>query len=116
MKTQGYIYTTAGKAKLVPVFKTEREALLAFAKKLRDKTSHKVFIIRWREIREVDLLPARGGTRHALMDGIRIRVQTWYDTRAAARRILVRDLRYRAQQARGNLRQAERELQKAARA
>lgn len=112
---QAYVYTAAGKAKLVPVFEKERDALRAFAKQLHDKTGHKAFIIRHREVREVELLPARGGQRHALMDGIRIRVNTWYDKREHAQRVLCRDLKWRVSQARAALREAERELAKAAR-
>ncbi len=78
---ESWTYTAAGKAKRVPIFPTEKHALRAFAANLRDKTAHKVFIIRWDELHEVDLLPARGGQRHAIMDGIRIKVNkgdwTW---------------------------------------
>jgi hypothetical protein len=113
---QAYIYTAAGKAKQVPIFDNATSALKAFAKQLRDKKGHKVFVIRWREVHEAELLPARGGhTRHALMGGIRLRVSHWYDTREAAKRVLVAELKERLRRQRTEMRTAERELKKASR-
>ncbi len=110
---ESWIYTTAGKARRVPIFPTEKHALRAFAAKLRGKAAHKVFIIRWDELHQVDLLPARGGTRHAIMDGIRIRVNTWYETKAGAKRDLMKRYRAKVSAAATNLREAQRSLKRA---
>jgi hypothetical protein len=110
---ESWTYTSAGKAKRVPIFPTEKAALRALAAKLRGKTAHKVFIIRWDELHEVDLLPARGGTRHAIMAGIRIRVNTWYETKAAAKRDLLKRYRAKVAAAASNLREARRSLKRA---
>lgn len=113
---ESWTYTAAGKAKRVPIFPTEKHALRAFAAKTYAKTGHKVFIIRWDEVHAVTLLPARGGTRHAIMDGIRIRVNTWYDTKPAAKRDLLKRYRAKVQAAASNLREAQRELKRARKA
>lgn len=113
---ESWTYTAAGKAKRVPIFPTEKHALRAFAAKLRGKTAHKVFIIRWDELHEVDLLPARGGRRHAIMGGIRIRVNTWYETKAAAKRDLLKRFKGKVAAATANLREAQRELKRAVKA